>query len=252
MANLAMTPAAWGVRELISYDLPLLWPIEYARAAARFERADRAERLRFLARGGVRYCLMSSPPHPGAAPLRLAGEQLGTMAVYECAADARRAYVVATASVVPDAATQLERLFDPAFDAESTVMLEAPAPAAAGSPGASSAPFARITTDEDQEVVVHAATGAGDGYLVLDDSFDRAWRVEVDGRPAALLRANALYRAVHMTRGPHTVRFTYRPTEFFVCVFFSGVTALALALVAVRYPASGSSRGRRAAAAVAS
>ena len=95
-ATLAMAPAAWGVRELISYDLPLLWPIVQARAAARFERADRAARLRFLARGGVRYCLLSSPPHPGAAPLQRVGEQFGPMAVYECVADARRADVVAT------------------------------------------------------------------------------------------------------------------------------------------------------------
>src|SRR5207247_6181323 len=49
-ANLAVTPAAWGVRELISYDPPLLWPIEQARAADQFEHSDGAERLRFLAR----------------------------------------------------------------------------------------------------------------------------------------------------------------------------------------------------------
>lgn len=252
MANLAMTPAAWGVRELISYDLPLLWPIGQARAFEQFERADRVRRLRFLARGGVRYCLLSTPPHQGAVPLRLAGEQFGTMAVYECVPDARRAYVVAAASVVPDFATQLERLFEAPVDDRPTVMLEAPPPPAAGSPGASSAPFARITTDEDKEVVVHANTGAGDGYVVLDDSFDRAWRVEVDGSPAPLLRANALYRAVHITQGPHTIRFTYRPMVLFVCLFVSGLTALALAVVAVRRPASRSSGDRRAAAAVAS
>jgi hypothetical protein len=238
MANLAIAPAAWGVRELISYDLPQLWPIEQARAVARFERADRAERLRFLARGGVRYCLLSAPPHPGAAPLQRVGEQFGTMAVYECVADARRASVVATASVVPEVTMQLERLFEASFDAESTVMLERPAPAAAGSAGAASAAFARITTDADQEIAIDAAAGAEGGYLVLKDSFDPAWRVEVDGRPATLLRANALYRAVHISPGPHTVRFRYRPTVLYVCLIFSGVTALALAGIAVRRPTS--------------
>jgi PncC family amidohydrolase len=117
------------------------------------------------------------------------------MAVYECDADARRAYVVATAVVVPDVTTQLEQLFGESFDAASTVMLERAAPDASGSPGAASAASARITTDTDQEVAVAAAAGAGGGYLVLRDSFDPAWRVEVDGQPAALLRANALYRA---------------------------------------------------------
>jgi hypothetical protein len=233
MANLAVTPAGWGVRELLSYDLPQLWPIAQARAVTEFEHANGAERLRFLARGGVRYCLLPSPPHPGAAPLQRVGEQFGTMEVYECVAGAHRAYVVAKASIVADVTTQLERLFEESFDAESTVMLERPAPDGAGSPGASSAPSARITTDADQEVAIDAAAGAEGGYVVLQDSFNRAWRVEVDGQPAALLRANALYRAVHISPGPHRVRFRYRPIVLYVWLIFSSVTALALMVVAM-------------------
>jgi hypothetical protein len=244
IANLVHTPAAWGVRELISTDLPLLWPIEQARAAARFERADRAERLRFLARGGVRYCLLPSSPHPGAAPLQRVGDEFGTMAVYECVEDARRAYVVAKALVVPDVTTQVERLFEESFDAESVVMLERPAPDAVGSPGAPSALSARITTDAEKEVAIAAAAGADGGYLVLQDSFDRAWRVEVDGQPASLLRANALYRAVHISPGPHTIRFTYRPIVLYVCLIVSSMTALAVLLVAVKRPRSSRERRR--------
>jgi hypothetical protein len=236
MATIALAPSAWRVRELLSYDLPQLWPIEPAIAATLFERADRAARVRFLARGGVRYCVLPSPPHPDAAPLVRVGGQFGAMAVYECVADARRAYVVANASVVPNVTTQLQRLFEESFDAGSTVMLERPAPDAAGSTGTSSAASARIITDGDREVTIAAAAGAGGGYLVLLDSFDRAWRVEVDGRPAALLRANALYRAVHLSPGSHTVSFTYRPTVFYVCLIVSSVFALALAAIAVRRP----------------
>ena len=94
MSRVAMAPSGWGVRELISYDLPQLWPIDQARAGALFERADRPERFRFLARGGVRYCLLSSPPYPGAPAIVRVGEQFGQMALYECVANARRAYVV--------------------------------------------------------------------------------------------------------------------------------------------------------------
>ena len=235
-APLALAPAAWRVRELLSYDMPLLWPIVQARATARFERADRAARLRFLARGGVRYCLLSSPPHPGAVPLQRVGEQFGPMAAYECVADARRASVVAQASVVPEVMTQLDRLFDESFDAESTVMLERPAPDAAGSPGPPAPASARITTDRDNEVTVDAAAGAEGGYLVVKDSFDPEWRVEVDGRPAALLRANALYRAVRISPGPHTVTFTYRPVVWYACLTISSITVLTLAALAVRAP----------------
>jgi hypothetical protein len=235
-ANLVVTPAAWGVRELISYDPPLLWPIEQARAAAQFEHADGPERLRFLARGGVRYCLLPSPPHPGAEPIQRVGEEFGTMAVYECVADARRAYVVAQASIVPDVSTQVTRLFEESFDAGSTVMLERPAPDAAGSAGVPAPASARITTDADQEVALDAAAGAEGGYLVLQDSFDRGWRVDVDGRPAPLLRANALYRAVRLPPGRHVVRFVYRPAVLYVCAAISGLTALALAVLAGAKP----------------
>jgi hypothetical protein len=234
--NLAMTPSAWGMRELISLDLPELWPIAQARAVTRFERANAADRLRFLARGGVRYCLLSSPPYPGAVPLHPVGKEFGTMAVYECVTDARRASVVAKASIVADVTTQQKQLFEESFDAESTVMLERPAPAATGLPGASTAPSAHITADADEEVALDAAAGAEGGYLVLKDTFDPDWHVEVDGQPAALLRANALYRAVHISPGPHTVRFRYRPIVLYVWLMFSSVIALTLAGVAARPP----------------
>ena len=47
---------------------------------------------------------------------------------------------------------------------------------------------------------------------------------------------NALYRAVQMSPGAHTVRFTYRPTVFYVCLIFSSLAALVLAVTAVRQP----------------
>jgi uncharacterized membrane protein YfhO len=93
-------------------------------------------------------------------------------------------------------------------------------------------------------VAIDAAAGAEGGYLVLRDSFDRAWRVEVDGRPAPLLRANALYRAVHISPGPHTVTFEYRPIVLYVCSICSSVTALAVLLVAVKRPRSSRERHR--------
>jgi hypothetical protein len=234
MSRVAMAPSGWGVRELISYDLPQLWPIDQARAGALFERADRPERFRFLARGGVRYCLLSSPPYPGTPPIVTVGEQFGQMALYECVANARRAYVVPRVEVIPDTTAQLRRLFDEGFDAESTVMLDRVAPDAVGTPGTPSAASARITVDRDREVAIAADAPDGGGYVVLLDSFDGDWRVEVDGRAAPLVRANALYRAVHVTAGSHMVIFTHRPTAFYACAILSCLTALALAAAALR------------------
>jgi hypothetical protein len=231
-AMLAMTPAAWNIRELVSYDLPQLWPVEYARAVALFERSDRSERLRFLERGGVRYCLLSSPPRQGAVALRAVAEELGQVAVYECVPNARRAYVVPTALVVPDVQSQISRLFDESFNADASVMLVEPPPDPAGSPAASETSSARITLDGDDEVLVEVSSAAG-GYLVLNDSFAPSWHVEVDGAPARLLRANALYRAVRLAPGPHSVRFSYTPVLFYTCLFLSGTGTIALGALAL-------------------
>jgi hypothetical protein len=233
MANLALTPAAWSVRELVSYDLPHLWPVEQARAAALFEHADQAARLRYLARGGVRYCLLGAPPSPSTKPIGPVGEDFGPMAVYDCVPDAHRAYVVDTAVVVPDVTTQLERLFEASFDAASTVMLEQAAAPGAES-GATEPASARITLDGDREIRVDAAAGEHGGFLVLLDSFDRSWHADVDGRPAPLLRANALYRAVRLAPGRHTVTFTYRPTPLYATLPMAALAAIGLCVLALK------------------
>jgi hypothetical protein len=233
VANLVMTPAAWGVRELLSYDLPLLWSMEHALAEGRFEHADRAERLRFLARGGVRFCVVGTPPRPDLSPIELVGEDFGPMGVFECVPDVRRVYVVPQASIVPDTKAQLARLFEASFDADSTVMLERPAPEAAGLPGAAGAASARITHEEEQEILIEATAGTPSGYLVLLDTFDRDWRVDVDGAPAPLLRANALYRAVHLSPGRHVVSFSYRPSALYASAAVSGFATLILGMLAV-------------------
>jgi hypothetical protein len=49
-------------------------------------------------------------------------------------------------------------------------------------------------------VVIRAGLAA-DGYLVLLDSYDPDWIVDVDGAAAPLMRVNALFRAVHLTGG---------------------------------------------------
>lgn len=236
MADVAMTPAAWGIRELISYDLPQLWSVTYAIAVQLFERAGREERLRFLARGGVRYCLTGGPPKPGLKPLGPVSDFFGSMAVYECGPQAHRAYVVPDAIVVPRVVAQLVRLFEASPELESAVMLEkGPDHDLVATQRTSvSLPPTAIVSDRDQEVVVDATAGPDGGYLVLLDSFDPSWRAEVDGTPAPVVRANALYRAVRLPPGPHRVRFVYRPTQLYRMLVVSVTSAaILIALAAV-------------------
>jgi hypothetical protein len=231
MSTLALAPSAWHARELVSYDLPQLWPVEYAKAVMWFERIDRAGRLRFLARGGVRYCLLGDPPAPGATPVRPVGDGFGSMDVYECVPNARRAYVVPDASVVPELDAQLLALFEPSFPAETTVMLDRPAPAPSGVAGRSSSTTpasARIDVDEAEAVEIEANAGSSGGYLVLLDSYDPSWQVTVDDQAAPLLRANALYRAVRLVPGAHRVRFTYHSTQLATWLPVSATASLLL------------------------
>jgi hypothetical protein len=46
--------------------------------------------------------------------------------------------------------------------------------------------------------------------LLLNDRFDPAWRVAVDGQPASLLRCNYIMRGVQLAPGAHTVEFTFQ------------------------------------------
>ena len=47
--------------------------------------------------------------------------------------------------------------------------------------------------------------------VVLNDVWHHWWQVEIDGKPAELLRANVLFRAVAVPPGRSTVRFVFRP-----------------------------------------
>ncbi len=224
------TPAAWGVRELISYDLPQLWPREYMVMLGVFREATPENRLRFLRRTGMRYCFLQEPPFPG-APRLIAPALSEPMALYECYDDPRRVYITDTALVEPNLRRQLDLLFDEHHDPRASVVLEREAPAPAGDPASGvPVPAARVIRERNTELVVSAAVGPSGGYLNVMDSFDPFWRVEVDGHPAELLRANALFRAVRLPPGPHDVRFRYHPTHFYAGLSVTCITAVLLLL----------------------
>jgi hypothetical protein len=68
----------------------------------------------------------------------------------------------------------------------------------------------RILSYRNTEVAVEADSPDG-GWVVLNDLWHPWWFADIDGRPADLLRANVLFRAVAVPPGRHAVRFTFRP-----------------------------------------
>jgi hypothetical protein len=72
---------------------------------------------------------------------------------------------------------------------------------------------------------------AAPALLVLSDLFYPGWEATVDGRPAEILRANYVMRAVAIPEGAHEVRFLYRPASFRAGVAASAAGCLAVALL---------------------
>jgi hypothetical protein len=94
----------------------------------------------------------------------------------------------------------------PAADLRSTVLLERPpAVSATRRPGQ-----VRIVSYLNTEVILEADSPDG-GFLVLNDLWHPWWFAEIADRPAEILRANVLFRAVVVPPGRHMVRFRFRP-----------------------------------------
>lgn len=100
----------------------------------------------------------------------------------------------------------------PLFDPRDTVLLEGSGQAVHTSLGAAAtiARSAIIERYSNTRVDIKVESPSG-GWLVLHDPWQRWWFVEVDGKPAQLLRANVLFRAVEVPAGRHDVRFTFQP-----------------------------------------
>lgn len=96
------------------------------------------------------------------------------------------------------------------FDPRGTVLLERDMPALP--PGPIQPGSVRIVDYGTTEVTLAAEAPSG-GYVVLNDVWHHWWQVEVNGKPAELLRANVLFRAVAVPPGRSTIRFVFRPFE---------------------------------------
>ncbi|MGL4634632.1 MAG: hypothetical protein ACRCWF_01495 [Beijerinckiaceae bacterium] len=69
---------------------------------------------------------------------------------------------------------------------------------------------AKIISYRNTEVRIEATSTTG-GFIVLNDAFDDWWRVEVNGKPAVMERANVTFRAVAVPAGTVEVRFVFAP-----------------------------------------
>jgi Bacterial membrane protein YfhO len=89
-------------------------------------------------------------------------------------------------------------------------------------------PTVQVTERDHTRVQVSVQTDR-DGLLVLGDPWYPQWRVQIDGRPAELLRVDHAFRGVRVPAGSHQVVFTYQDRALQAGLALSTLTVLALA-----------------------
>ena len=120
-------------------------------------------------------------------------------------------YLAPHAEVLPGEGELLEALREGRFDLRRTVLLEEPPPI--GLPG----PDADLSKDRVTEELYDYREGilrlrvsaAGPRLLVIGDNFHPHWSALVDGRPAPLVRADYVWKAVPVPPGEHLVELLY-------------------------------------------
>lgn len=98
----------------------------------------------------------------------------------------------------------------PTTDFISTVLLNGPEPSAANAPATRRRGSVTIQSYRNTVVTLRVNSPDG-GFAVLNDVWHPWWRGEIDGKPAKVLKANVIFRAIKVPPGTHTVRFIFRP-----------------------------------------
>jgi hypothetical protein len=158
--------------------------------------------LRFIATG-VPIEQIDARLEPGELPLVA---RTGDGYVYENA-EAFPRVLFATEARQADFARLLADGVWPQGDLRNAVLIEHP-PASRSTPRRPGK--VRIARYANAEVRIEADSPDG-GWVVLNDLWHPWWFAEVDGKPADMLRANVLFRAVAVPPGRHIVRFQFRP-----------------------------------------
>jgi hypothetical protein len=199
----------WGLYGSFDYDWLSLYPRPLRNLTLLFRAAEETpEFARLLRVGSVDFVIalhregLEDLQPVARVPSRFAGDVF----VYRTPSPLPRSYAVSgvrTAQGLP----ALRMLADPSFDPSTTIVLPE------GSPRDASPSFrgASRLADYRPDRVVLEAELSEPGYVVLADAYDPGWRARIDGRPALLLAANAVFRAVPVDAGRHRVELLYRP-----------------------------------------
>jgi hypothetical protein len=144
----------------------------------------------------------------------------GDVKIYENVEALPRALCVGSAHGVASDDEALTYMQRPEFDPGREVVINNSQQSSVASDRAISSPQSTVNsvachlvTYEPERVVVETNV-ATDGYLLLTDAYYPGWTATVDGQPAAIERADILFRAVKMPAGQHHIEMRYEPRSF--------------------------------------
>jgi hypothetical protein len=99
----------------------------------------------------------------------------------------------------------------PRFDPTRTLLLEHEPPTPDVPDAPSEVPGVATITHFENTIIEIDAISSKPGFVLWNSAWHPWWRATVDGKPAAVLKANVLFRAVQVPAGRHHVRFEFDP-----------------------------------------
>ena len=106
-------------------------------------------------------------------------------------------------------------------------------------PMADSTAVARLTKYAPNELT-YAVSNPSEGLLVFSEVYYPGWTATIDGKPAELIRADYILRALVVPAGEHTVTLEFRPASIrvtdmisYICfglILFGGIASVVLSL----------------------
>jgi hypothetical protein len=154
-------------------------------------------------------------------------ERLEGVKVYRLDTPLPRAYVVHAAVNAGSPEEAVEKIFSPSFRPEQEVIVEEPV-AFPSSPSCGSTAEVRLYTPSK---VTIDANVSSDGVLVLSDTWYPGWVARVDGVKVPILRVNAAFRGMRVSKGSHRVVFSYEPLSFKIGLILSIASMMAIAAI---------------------
>lgn len=170
-----------------------------------------------------------SNPGPWPADYRAEIDPNGELAVYEFLGALPRAKLYSNWQVNTNDQSTLQTLASQSFNPHQSVLVAQNIPASTATNATTDPGTVEIDPNyKSKRIELHADVKVP-AVLLLSERYNDKWHVEVDGKPAELLRCNYIERGVYLTPGKHDIAMHFRAPIDTLCISAAAIV-IALAL----------------------